>query len=66
MVKIEKKKVFFEIQCPMCKEPFKSEKGRTLKQWEASLFSHVQASSKHSLQPKEAKSVITKYFKSLE
>jgi hypothetical protein len=65
-MKLEKKR-FTEIQCPICKEQFKkSEKGRTLKQWEISLSDHLMASSKHSLPPEEAKSVIAKYFKSLE
>jgi hypothetical protein len=61
------KKRFTEIQCPICNKPSKkSKKGRTLKQWRVSLFTHLIAKPEHQLKKEEAESVITKYFKSLE
>ena len=61
-------KRFSEIQCPLCKKHFRVRKGkpRTLKQWEIALTVHLIASLKHRLEPEKAKSVIAKYFKSLE
>jgi len=64
-MKLEKKR-FTEIQCPKCKEQFKSKVGLTLEQWNTRLLSHLIVPPKHNLSPEEAKSVIAVYFKSLE
>jgi len=62
------KKRFSEIQCPICEKQFRIRKGkpRTLKQWEITLTVHLIASKKHHLEPEKTRSVIAKYFKSLE
>lgn len=62
------KKRFSEIHCPLCEKKFRVRKGkpRTLKQWEITLTVHLMTSSKHHMESEKAKSVIAKYFKSLE